>query len=228
VGETLTSRLVDRPLRPLFPSGWAHETQVLQWVLSYDSAHRPEVHAITAASAALLLSAAPFTRAVASVQVGRVGGKLVVNPGAEELEASDLDLTMAGTEFGVMMIEGFADFLPEEEILEAVAEGHRAIAEICRPMQVLHAFNLLPSSLTQLVVHTAWHPCSIVARARSCLVAQTHAAPEGHLNAQEVGEYGSKVTNIYKTMRGIVCCQSGGVGCPPNKQTKSLNCPTAE
>lgn len=109
---------------------------MLVWVLSYDEAHPPAPHAITAASAALLLSSAPFTRAVAGVQVGRIDGKFIVNPTVEELQLSDIDLTMAGTEAAVMMIEGFADFVSESDMLDAVAAGHTAIAVICRQQQV--------------------------------------------------------------------------------------------
>jgi polyribonucleotide nucleotidyltransferase len=134
--ETLASRLIDRPLRPLLPATWQHETQLLLWVLSYDGGHPPMPHAITAAAAALLVSDVPFPRAVAGVQVARVDGAFVINPSTSQLEHSDIDLTMAGTAGAVMMIEGFGDFLPEADMIAAIEAGQAAIAEICTQLQV--------------------------------------------------------------------------------------------
>jgi polyribonucleotide nucleotidyltransferase len=134
--NTLTSRLIDRPLRPLVPNGWAYDTQVLLWLLSYDERYPPQPHAITAAAASLLVSDVPFNTACAGIQVGRIDGKIVLNPGVAAMEHSDLDLTMAGTAKAVLMIEGFADFLPEDVVLEAIAAGHEAIAKICKGMEV--------------------------------------------------------------------------------------------
>lgn len=132
--ETLTSRLVDRPIRPLFPSGWNYDTQVLQWVMSYDPDNSPQPHAVTAAAAVLLISDIPFVRAVAGVRVALVDGNFIVNPTAAEMEHTTLDVVIAGTESAILMIEGFADFVPEDTMLEALEVGHRAIAEICVQM----------------------------------------------------------------------------------------------
>lgn len=127
--EVLTCRLIDRPLRPLFPKGWAFDTQVLTNLMSYDGENRAEPLAITASSAALALSSVPVTAAVAGARVGLIDGQLVLNPTTSQMKESTLDLVMAGTKRAVLMIEGFADFLPEETLLEAVEMGQAAIAE---------------------------------------------------------------------------------------------------
>lgn len=134
--ETLTSRLVDRPIRPLFPSGWNYDTQVLQWVMSYDPDNSPQPHAVTAAAACLLISDIPFTRAVAGVRVALVNGDFIVNPTADEMEKTSLDVVIAGTESAILMIEGFADFVSEDTMLEALEVGHRAIGDICTQLTV--------------------------------------------------------------------------------------------
>ena len=117
--EVLVSRLVDRPLRPAVSSGWPHSTQVLQWVLSYDFVHSPEPLAITAAGAAMALSEVPMKCIVAGVRVGLMAdGSFVINPTVQEMEESKLDLVMAGTKDAVLMIEGFCDFLTEDQMVE--------------------------------------------------------------------------------------------------------------
>ena len=117
--EVLVSRLIDRPLRPMIQPGWTHSTQLLSWVLSYDGQHAPEPLAITAAGAALALSDVPLRKAVAGVRVGLLPERgFVVNPTVAEIEASSLDLLVAGTADAVLMIEGFCDFLTEEQMLE--------------------------------------------------------------------------------------------------------------
>lgn len=132
--ETLVCRLIDRPLRPLFPEGYYHDTQILSFVWSYDKVHQPDVMAIVAASAALVLSDIPLTKPVGAVRVGLIAGRYVINPTTEEMKTSSLDLTLAGTEDAVLMIEGYADFLTEEQLLEAVETGHAAIKVICRAL----------------------------------------------------------------------------------------------
>jgi polyribonucleotide nucleotidyltransferase len=132
--EILTCRLIDRPLRPMFDDGYFHELQVLTYVLSYDGVHSPDPLAICAASAALVLSDIPLIKPVAGVRVGMIEGKFVVNPTLQEMEKSRLDLLLAGTEDAILMIEGYADFLTEEQILEAVTEGHAAIKIICQAL----------------------------------------------------------------------------------------------
>ncbi|NGX38403.1 MAG: Polyribonucleotide nucleotidyltransferase [Chlamydiae bacterium] len=129
--EILTCRLIDRPLRPMFEKGWFHDTQLISYVLSYDGVHMPAPLAICALSAALVISDIPLIKPVAGVQVGLIGERFVVNPTLQEMEKSRLDLLIAGTEDAILMIEGYADFLTEDQVLEAVEEGHKAIQEIC-------------------------------------------------------------------------------------------------
>jgi len=129
--ETLISRLIDRPIRPLFEEGYYNEVQVLSYVFSYDNVNSPDPLAICAASAALVISDIPFIKPVAAVRVGMIEDRFIVNPTVEEQKQSRLDLMLAGTEDAVLMIEGFADFLTEEQILSAIEEGHEAIKHIC-------------------------------------------------------------------------------------------------
>ena len=117
-GEILVSRLIDRPLRPLIDSKWRHETQLLSWVLSYDGKKSTNAMAICAASAALYLSDVPIDKPVAGVEIGLIDDAFVVNPSNEQMAKSDLKLTVAGTESAVLMIEGAANFLTEEQVSE--------------------------------------------------------------------------------------------------------------
>ncbi|MFH1654497.1 MAG: polyribonucleotide nucleotidyltransferase [Pseudomonadota bacterium] len=122
---TLTSRFIDRPIRPLFPEGYFNETQVIATVLSADTEHAPDMLAMTGASAALMLSPAPFKGPIAGVRVGRIDGKFVVNPSEEALEKSDIDIILAGSKDAVVMVEGGAKIVPEKDILDAIAFGHK-------------------------------------------------------------------------------------------------------
>jgi polyribonucleotide nucleotidyltransferase len=125
--ETLTSRLIDRPLRPLFPDGYNFETQIITSVLSFDRENDPAPLGIFGASAAITLSDIPFGGAVGSVQVGRVDGKLIAFPSLEEQEQGDLSLIVAGTKSDVVMVEGEAKFATEDDMLEAIYFGHQAL-----------------------------------------------------------------------------------------------------
>lgn len=129
--EILVSRLIDRPLRPMFEEGYFNEVQVLSYVWSYDGVNLPEPLAICAASAALAISDIPLLKPVAAVRVGLVNGKFIVNPTAEQQKSSLLDLLLAGTDDAVLMIEGFCNFLTEEQVLEAITLGHENIKKIC-------------------------------------------------------------------------------------------------
>lgn len=129
--EVLTCRLIDRPLRPLIADGWRHETQLLSWVLSYDGERSCDPLAITASSAALWISDVPLLKPVAAAMVGYIDGQFVLNPTNQQMEKSKLNLTVAGTKDAVLMIEGAADFLPEDIMIEAVSFGHEAIKTIC-------------------------------------------------------------------------------------------------
>lgn len=128
--EVLTSRLIDRPLRPLFPDGYYFETQVIASVLSADKTGSSDVIGITAASAALAVSDIPFNGPVAGVKIGRVDGRFVINPDLDTLERSDLHLVVAGTADAVMMVEGGANELPEAVMIEAIELAHEEIRKI--------------------------------------------------------------------------------------------------
>lgn len=132
--ETLISRLIDRPLRPMFEDGYYNEVQVLSFVWSYDGIHAPEPLAICGASAALAISEIPLIKPIAGVKVGFINGKYVINPTVEEQKTSKLDLMLAGTEDAVLMIEGFADFLTEDEVMSAIEAGHYWIKVICHAL----------------------------------------------------------------------------------------------
>lgn len=129
--ETLTSRLIDRPIRPLFPEGFHDEVQCQAIVLSSDKLNDADVLAMNGVAAALFISPMPFQGPVASVRVGRVDGQLVPFPSQEDLEESDLDLIVSGSEEAVTMIEGFAREVPEDEMLEAIRYAHEVIREVC-------------------------------------------------------------------------------------------------
>jgi polyribonucleotide nucleotidyltransferase len=135
--EVLTSRLIDRPLRPLFPEGYYFETQVIASVLSADKTGVSDVIGITAASAALAISSIPFNGPIAGVKIGRVNGQFVVNPDLETLEASDLHLVVAGTADAVMMVEAGANELPEATMLEAIELAHSEIKRIVAKIEDL-------------------------------------------------------------------------------------------
>ncbi len=129
--EILMCRLIDRPLRPMFAEGFYNEVQLLAYVMSYDGIHPTEALAINATSAALVLSDIPLIKPIAAVHMGLLGDTFIVNPTVEEKKKSRLDLMIAGTEEAILMIEGYCDFLTEEQILAAIEEGHAAIRSIC-------------------------------------------------------------------------------------------------
>jgi polyribonucleotide nucleotidyltransferase len=128
--EILTARLIDRPIRPLFPAQYINEVQIMASTLAADRDHDPDVLSMIGASAALHVSHIPFLQPTGSVRVGRVGGELVLMPTHTELEQSDLDLVLAGTRTAITMIEGFAREMPEPEMLEAILWGHKHIVTI--------------------------------------------------------------------------------------------------
>lgn len=132
--EVLVSRLIDRPLRPMFEEGYYNEVQVLSYVFSYDGKHMPDVLAICAASAALTISHIPLIKPIGGVRVGMIDGQFIVNPTLEETKKSSLDLVLAGTEDAILMIEGFCDFLTEEQVINAIEAGHKEIQKICHAL----------------------------------------------------------------------------------------------
>ena len=128
--ETLTSRLIDRPIRPLFPEGFKNEVQVICQVINYDNENNADIPAIIAASAALTISGIPFLGPIASTRVARIKDKLVLNPTNEEMLESELDLVVAGTKKGVLMVESEANELSEDIMLEAVEFGKKSYTEV--------------------------------------------------------------------------------------------------
>jgi polyribonucleotide nucleotidyltransferase len=141
--ETLTSRLIDRPIRPLFPDGFVNETQVIATVVSLDPDVSPDIPAMIGASAALVLSGAPFQGPIGGARVGYRDGEYLLNPSSTDLETSDLDLVVAGTEKAVLMVESEAKLLSEEVMLGAVVFGHeqqqaviKAITELAQQVGV--------------------------------------------------------------------------------------------
>ena len=128
----LAGRLIDRPIRPLFPDGFRNDVQVINYVMSVDHDNSPEIAAMIGSSLALSISDIPFEGPIAGVVVGRINGEFVLNPTVEQLEQSDIDLTVAGTKDAVNMVEAGAKEVPEEVMLEAIMFGHDAIKEIIR------------------------------------------------------------------------------------------------
>jgi polyribonucleotide nucleotidyltransferase len=128
--ETLTARLIDRPIRPLFPKGYRYETQVIATVLSMDKENDPDILAMIGASAALELSDIPFAGPIASVRVGRLNGELIVNPPICDCENCDINIIVAGSRTGVVMVEGGSNVVSEADMLEAIYFGHKAIQPI--------------------------------------------------------------------------------------------------
>src|SRR5215217_1971658 len=136
----LAGRLTDRPIRPLFPKGYKSEVQVISTVLSADQVNQPDLLSIIGASAALMLSHTPWEGPVGAVRLGLVGGQTIVNPTSQQLEESDLDMVVAGTEDAIMMVEGEAVQIPEETLLDAIMQGHaeiKRIASIQRDLQAV-------------------------------------------------------------------------------------------
>ncbi len=127
---TLAARMIDRPMRPLFPENFKHEVQIVNTVLSVDPNNSPEMTALFASSLAVSISKIPFNGPIASVKVGRVDGKFIINPTTEEAEKSDIDLTVAGTKDAINMVESSAKEVNEDDMLEALMFGHDAIKEL--------------------------------------------------------------------------------------------------
>src|SRR4051794_2602693 len=135
--EILTARLIDRPLRPLFPKGFMDEVQIHLNVLAFDGENDPDIFSGIAASTAVAISDIPFTTPTAHVRVGKVDGQLVLNPTVQQLEQSEFDLVVAGTKHFVNMIEAGAREAKEDEIADAIEFGHKAIIEIVGAIEEL-------------------------------------------------------------------------------------------
>src|SRR5213082_2049470 len=149
--ETLTSRMIDRPLRPLFPTGYFYDTQIISILLSADGENDPDILALNGASAALCVSDIPFAGPIGAVRVGRVNGQFVANPTHTERTQSDLDLIYVGTENDVIMIEGAANELPEEEFVKALEFAHGHAREMIQIQKELAAMVGKPKREPQLL-----------------------------------------------------------------------------
>ena len=137
--EILTCRMTDRPLRPLFPKGYLYDTQIIAVLLSADGVNDADVLSMNGASAALCLSDIPFAGPIGAVRVGRIGGEFVINPTHEQREESDLDLVYVGNKTDVIMIEGQADELPEEDFIKALHTAQEAVSQIIAAQEELVA-----------------------------------------------------------------------------------------
>ena len=174
--ETLTSRLIDRPLRPMFPDGYYNEVQILSYVWSYDTTASTAPLAICAASAALVISDIPLVKPIGAVQVGLIDEQFVVNPHPDQQVKSKLDLIIAGTEDAVLMIEGYCDFLTEEQVLQAIQVGHEGIKTICHALagwqqqigkpKKTDTIHVVPLETVQAVAAIAKGPLEKVLRIR--------------------------------------------------------------
>ncbi|MEO5739608.1 MAG: polyribonucleotide nucleotidyltransferase [Vicinamibacterales bacterium] len=135
--EVLTSRVIDRPIRPLFPAGWRNESQIIALVLSADANYDPDVLALSGASAALALSSIPLKKTIAGVRVGFIDGQYVINPTYEQRRKSSLDLVMAGSKDAIVMVEAGAKEVTEEEVVQGLEAGHAAIRRIVEAIDAL-------------------------------------------------------------------------------------------
>jgi len=153
--ETLTCRLIDRPLRPLFPDGFRNETQVVCFVISHDQLNPADIIAMTGASAALMISDIPFDNPIAGARIGRVEGSFVFNPTHEESEKSDIQLLMAGTADGIVMVEAGAKEASEEEMMSALEFGHERIKKLINlQIQLKERINKEKATVVQEEIDT--------------------------------------------------------------------------
>ena len=172
--EILVSRVVDRPIRPLFPENFTNEVQIFITLLSAQKNYSADVHAITAASAALAISGLPFDGPVAGVRIARVAGKFILFPNRDEIKASDINLALAGTKKAVTMIEGLADEASEEDMLAAVKFGHAEIIRICEMQEKFKAKAGKP----RMVVPEPENHSALIEKIRALGLADMKAANE--------------------------------------------------
>jgi polyribonucleotide nucleotidyltransferase len=170
--ETLTARLIDRPIRPLFPKGYRCETQVIATVLSMDQENDPDTLAMIGASAAIHLSDIPFAGPIAAVRVGRIDGELRINPPLQDWERCDINIIVAGSKAGVVMVEGGCDVVSEADMTEAIFFGHRAMQPLIDLQAKLREANGVPKRVFILPAKDA----DLVARVDSLAAAPMRAA----------------------------------------------------
>lgn len=195
--ETITSRLIDRPLRPLFPTGYTNETQVIALVLSADGEHDPDILAINGASFALVLSNIPFYHPVGAVRVGLIDGEVIFNPTNSQRDVSDLDLVVVGTEEAVAMVEAGANQLSEEVLLDCIFKGHQEIQKIIRAqIEMFHERGLEKPSWTA----PAPYPAELYQEIRGAL----HARYKAALNTKGKFERKKAVTEVQQSYLATV------------------------
>jgi polyribonucleotide nucleotidyltransferase len=170
--EILTSRLIDRPIRPLFPKGFSQETQIIAMVLSADTENDPDILAMIGASVALTVSDIPFLGPIGAVRIGRIEDEFVINPTRQQLSHSDLDLIIAGVEEGIVMVEGSGHEIPEAVLIEGLEVGHQAIREIIALQRDLQQITGKPK---QVVSPDASDPL-LVQRVQEVAAPQVQAA----------------------------------------------------
>jgi polyribonucleotide nucleotidyltransferase len=180
--ETLVSRLIDRPIRPLFPEGFRNEVQVVATVLAHDFENDPDVVAMIGCSAALTLSGIPFFGPVAAARVARINGELILNPTMAQTEESDLDLVVAGTAEGVLMVESEARELSEDIMLEAVTFGHTS-------------FQAVIAAIIELAEHAAKEPWALPERSAE------ETALRGRVDALARGDIAAAYGETHKSAR---------------------------
>jgi len=152
--EVLTSRLADRPIRPLFPKGFRDEVQVMSNVMSCDGENDPDVLSITAASAALMVSGLPFKGPIAAVRVGMLDDQLILMPTVEQMKTSKLDLIVAGSQTAVLMIEGFGQQIPEKEMGDAIMFAHQHIQTLCAlQLQLVKETGIAPPVIPEPAIN---------------------------------------------------------------------------
>ncbi len=148
--EILVARLIDRPIRPMIKEGWQHDTQILTWVLSYDKVVPTEALSICSSSAAMCISEVPMTKPVAGVEIAYLNNEFIVNPTKQQLLNSTLQLVVAGTKDAILMIEGAADFLTEEEMMKGIKIAHNAIGVICDGIEIFNSVAGAPKKMDSI------------------------------------------------------------------------------
>lgn len=187
--EILSSRLIDRVLRPLFPKGYVNDTQVITSVISSDDENDGDVLGAVGASLALHLSDVPFDGPMAEVRVGRVDGKFIINPTITELKSSDMDMIVGGTDTSILMIEGEMKEISEKEMLEAIKEAHKAIQKLCAFQNDLR--KELGREKREFVAPS--HPEEIVAKVNELAAAKIKETVNIGLNKED---YNQKIREI--------------------------------
>src|SRR5690349_9086900 len=196
--ETLTSRLIDRPIRPLFPDGFRNEDLVICLVISGDGQNDPDVLAMNGASAALCISGIPFSGPVGAVRVGLVDGQLVANPTTEQQAASQLEIVVAGTEEGVLMVEAGAKEVSEDKMLEAIAFGHEQCKRLARMQKELAAKAGKPRWTFD---PSAGKDEALAARVRELAAAKLEAAMAVHEKRRRPDAAAAALDAVSRTLR---------------------------